>query len=269
MAHAWKACWVQALRGSNPLSSAISDCSSRVVNVNAEQNRRTPSRRIVVRRRRRERQILLFGLISIVLAAVTFAAMAIYRGDVESPWAAPIYTPPSEFESDVRLACPPTDSYPVNEAEIPLRVYNGTNTQGLAGSVATTLEGRNFYIVSIGNASRSYEHVARISYGTEGLVKAYTLARHFEEVELVLDTREGGVIDITLGARFDVTMIRPLLAPELNADTPLSPYAQCLPLSLIVAEPAPRNIPDDPLAPEASPLPEDDDVEGDPDGITD
>jgi len=221
------------------------------------------TRREVVRRRRHERQILVFGLAAILLATVSFAGYSVYTGEAEGPFSEPFVTPAGEFVSDIRLPCPPNDTLPMNAGEVPVRVLNSTDRAGLAGSVLSTLEGRGFYALGATNASRTYEDVARITFGVNGLVQAYTVARHFDEAELVLDTRDNGTVDITLGDGFEPESIRALLAPELDADTILSPRAQCLPADLVPAEPAPRSVPDDPFAPDpsASPSPSPDEDE--------
>lgn len=179
---------------------------------------------------------------------------SIYKGETAGPFSAPFVTPASEFESDVNVACPPNDAVPMVPTEVAVRILNGTDKAGLAGSAADDLEGRGFVITNVGNWSRSYGETVRIMYGESGLVQAYTLATYFTNSELVLDTRENTVVDVVLGDKYAAATLRGQLAPELEADVPLTASVQCLPLSLIAPEPAPRTIPDDPFA-TASPSP--------------
>ncbi len=220
------------------------------------------TRREVIRRRRRERQVIVFGVLLIFLATVTFAATSVYQGDAEGPFSQPFVTPAGEFESDVRLACPTPGSVAVDTGEVAVRVLNATGRQGLAGSITNTLEGRGFVTTSPGNWNREYEGTVRIMYGAEFLTEAYTAALHFEDAELVLDTRTSSIIDIVLGEDFEDTTLRPLLSPELASGSELSPTAQCLPIGLVPAEPGPRTLPPDPFEVEG----EDDEFDEDFDG---
>src|SRR6187431_948350 len=115
MAHAWKACWVQALGGSNPPSSASrANGRAHVTAAGTPQG----SRRKAVRRHRRERQVLVFGLLTIGIVAVTFIAGFV--------------TPKADFTSSITVACPPAGSLPLKTDQVAVRVLNGTIKDGLA-----------------------------------------------------------------------------------------------------------------------------------------
>lgn len=224
-----------------------------------EPSRRPRTRRDVVRRRRRERQFLLFGVLLIALVFVALSATKVYRGEEEWPWAADFTTPIAAFESDITLVCPPADATPLPAGEVVVRVLNGTDRSGLAGSIQEDLSGRGFTTVGAANWSRTYGGVVRIMFGTEGIAQAYTLARHFAESELVLDSRDGITVDLVAGADYDVeSSLISITSDELDPSVPLSAPAQCLPYTQIQAEPAPRVLPENPLAseePEASEAP--------------
>ena len=229
-------------------------------------------RRKVVRRRRRERQTVVFGIALIVIAAVAFAAAAVYQGEAEGPFSAEFHTPVGEFESDVKLACPAPGSEPLPYEEVVVRISNGTQTSGLASSVGETLRGRNFEVVGTQNWSRAYGDYIQILYGREGLQHAYTLATHFDRVDLVLDNREDITLDLILGEQFAAEpALREMLSPELASDLVLAARGECLPIHLITAQPAPRTLPENPFAEEepetdASPDAEADEGEGEGEG---
>ncbi|MFN3867211.1 MAG: LytR C-terminal domain-containing protein [Demequina sp.] len=213
------------------------------------------ARRRAVRRHRRERQFVVFGIALIALAALAFAAFAVYRGDVEGPFDRAFYTPAGEFESNVTLACAPSDTQPLPYAEVVVRVNNAAGVSGLASTTADTLEGRGFVVVGATNWAQDYSGKIRILYGAQGLLHAYTLATHFPEVDLVLDNRPDITVDLILGTQFgEDPQIRELLSPELDPELALSSRGECLPVNVITARPAPRTLPDNPLA-EASPSP--------------
>lgn len=218
-------------------------------------------RRAAIRRRRRERQILVFGLILVGLAFTGLFFASVYRGDVDGPFSAPFVTPESEFETDVNIACPPSGAMPLPPTEVALRVMNATETAGLAGTTADDLEGRGFVVVDATNYSRPYTDAVQILYGEEGLVQAYTVSTYFTEFEMVLDSRDSAVVDVILGDAYGNGSLRPQDAPELSLENPLVRPQQCVPIELVVPVPAPRNIPENPLAtaspePSESPSPE-------------
>jgi hypothetical protein len=211
------------------------------------------SRRAVVRRHRRERQVFVFGLLFVGIAAVAAIAMGVYRGDIQGPFAASFVTPAPTFSATTSIVCPPGGSLPLPADQVAVRVLNGTRTQGLAAQTTADLKGRGFVTLGAANWTRSYDGTARIMFGRAGVQKAYTLALQFPTAELVLDTRDNATVDVVLGAKF--TELRPLLSPELNPNTPLAANAPCLPASLVDAEPAPHIYPKDPLAPVTTPSP--------------
>ncbi|MGC4173890.1 LytR C-terminal domain-containing protein [Demequina sp.] len=211
------------------------------------------SRRRAVRRHRRERQVLVFGIILIIIAAIVFISMGVYKGTIRGPFNASFVTPQAEFTSSVTTPCPPSGSMPLDNSEVAVRVLNGTDTPGLAGTALNDLENRGFVPLAATNWSREYEGTARIMFGETGLQKAYTLARQFPATEMVLDTRDNATVDVVLGDEF--TSIVDPLDPQLDEDVPLTATVECLPMSQIEPEPAPRIYPADPLAPKSTPTP--------------
>lgn len=218
--------------------------------------RRPDAGRARARRHRRERQIIVFGLLIIAVAFTGVFAAGVYKSDIDGPFSRAFVTPAGAFDSDIDLVCPPPSSYPLPADQVGIRVLNGTTASGLATSALTSLEARGFVGVAVGNWTRTYGDTVRIVFGPDGVQQAYTVARHFAEAELVLDTREGTLVDVILGDSFaDDPNLREAIAPELAEDLQLSANAECLPASLITAEPAPRDLPRNPLDPEPSPSP--------------
>ena len=225
----------------------------------ASRSRILRTRRDVVRRHRRERQFLVFGLLVGVLIALGAIGLAAYQGRIDSPIDAAFQTPEPDFSTDVTVPCPYSDaerSMPLPPAEVLVRVRNGTDKTGLARDTLEVLTGRGYRGAGATNwDNRTYSDSIRIQFGEDGLRQAYTVARNFPTVEYVLDNREGAVVDIILGATFEVKQMRPPYAPELDATTALVAPLRCLPLDRVTPQPAPHIIPADPLAPVATPTP--------------
>ncbi|WP_062518936.1 LytR C-terminal domain-containing protein [Demequina silvatica] len=212
-------------------------------------NPRPDARRAKVRRHRRERQIIVFGVLLVLVAFAGVFAAGVYKGDVDGPFSQAFVTPAGAFESDVTLVCPPNGKTAMQHRKVGVRVLNGTDTNGLAGSVTDELESRKYVVVSTENWGRTYGDYVRLYFGPEGIRQAYTVALNFDgEVDMVLDTREGTLVDIVLGAGFaEDGTLRSTLDPELDPDAVLSANAECLPVTLVNPEPAPRTLPDNPL----------------------
>jgi hypothetical protein len=187
----------------------------------------------------------------------------VYQGRVNSPINFAIVTPPPDFESSVKWPCAPLDqgdgeNLPMSPTEVTVRVLNGTDEQGLARNTLEVLTGRGYVPAASGaatNWNRTYSETVRIQFGEEGLRQAYTVAANFPEYEMVLDNRDGAVVDIILGDLFETKDIRPQYAAELDSTVELTAPVQCLPIALVPKEPAPRIIPVDPLAPIVTPSP--------------
>lgn len=211
------------------------------------------TRRKVVRRRRRERQVLVFGILTIGIAAIVFISMGVYKGTITGPFNVAFVTPSADFSSTVKVVCPPNNTTPLDPSQVAVRVLNGTQTPGLAGNTLEDLVGRGFVGLGATNWNLDYKGTARIMFGETGIAKAYTLALQFPASELVLDTRTNATVDVVVGASY--TKLVGQLDPQLNPDVPLSANALCLPLAQVEPEPAPRIYPADPLAPKATPSP--------------
>ncbi|WP_430867836.1 LytR C-terminal domain-containing protein [Demequina aurantiaca] len=217
----------------------------------------TASKRARVRRRRRERQILVFGAIFGGLALAGFFFASVYRGDIEGPFAQPFVTPESAFETEVNIACPPAGVMPMAPTDVSLRVINATNTAGLASTTSKDLSGRGFVVTGSSNWTRDFPGTVRIYYGEEGLAQAYTLSTYFTDFEMVMDTRDSALLDLIIGDDYSAAdSLRSQDAAEISTEIAFVRPQQCVPIELVAPEPAPRNLPDDPLAspePEASP----------------
>ena len=215
------------------------------------------TRREILRRHRRERQVLFFGVLAVALGTVGFGAYSIYTGNMVGPFSASFVTKAADFKSTITLPCPPADSLPMDTGDVYFRVFNGTSRAGLAGTVLTDLEGRGYAGGGSANWSRTYDHTARIMFGVDGIRQGYTVARNFENPELILDSRKGLTVDVVVGTDYSGELV-PLTDPSLDPKLPLSAPAQCENARLIDPEPAPKNIPADPrisTSPSKSPSP--------------
>lgn len=219
------------------------------------------TRRELLRRRRRERQFLVYGAIVFAMAAVAFSAYSIFTGKVEGPFAEPFITNAGDFSSEITLPCPPKDSLPLPESDVMVRVRNSTEKPGLAGTALADLVGRGFQSGGANNFEEfEFEGTARIIFGVDGVQEGYTVARHFTDPVLVLDSRNGPGVDVILGIKYESLV--PLYSPNLDPNLQLTEPAECLPASLIEPILAPSRYPEPSPVPSVTvtegPPPEDD-----------
>ena len=209
----------------------------------------------LIKRRRRDRQIIVFGFLGVVLLFVSFVAYSVYQGRIDSPINYGFVTPSAEFGSDVTLPCPPTGdgALPMPANEVSFRTLNATEETGLAKNYFVDLTGRGFVGVQATNWNRTYDGLALIAFGDEGLRQAYTIAAQFTQSELVYDDRDGAIVDVILGDLAVDAELRPAYAPELDEDVELTASGPCLPIDLLSPVPGPAHLPVDPLAPSPSP----------------
>ncbi len=121
-----------------------------------------------------------------------------------TPEPAPGTTPPPAAEAPE----------PVPAADVPVAVYNGSGTSGLAATTATELEEQGFPVETTGNAdSRDYE-VTEIRYAAGDEALAATLAATIPGA-LSVESEEpaSGTLHLVLGADFN-GIGQPVAAPE-------------------------------------------------------
>lgn len=190
------------------------------------------------RRRKRERQAVIFGGVLAGLATVGLGATAIWTGGMDSPVTREFTTiSPSPTVDATAPPCVPADTPPVPYGNIAVNVFNATSRPGLAGSTADLLGQRGFVIGSTDNYGLRLRGTARIGFGAQGIAKAYTLAAHFPDAELVYDDRTDDAVDVALGTTF--AELVPLDDVQLTADEPMAGVPGCVPLADAVPGPAP------------------------------
>jgi hypothetical protein len=121
---------------------------------------------------------------------------------------------------------------PVPAAQVTVKVYNASSRVGLAGATAAALAERGFVIGATENAAVTYDGVARIIFGTNGVAQAYTLAAHMDGAVLILDARPDATVDLALGAEFPE--LKPLESVALDPATPLVAPTGCTPFDEVV-----------------------------------
>lgn len=94
---------------------------------------------------------------------------------------------------------------------IPVRVFNASDTGGLAQDIAIELRARQFRVLSAGNytGDATPAPYATIVYGSVGKQIALTLAQQVKNPQLVEDTRVDPSVDLVLGTKFALIPVPP------------------------------------------------------------
>jgi len=197
--------------------------------------------RLLRRRREHARQIVIFGLLGTLLASAFVVALLAFGGALQLPFdrdfssgrdAAPAFTPPCLPSVPGQIDGP----LPVPYDEIELRVFNASGVGGVATASQTVLNRRGFVINTLGDWE-TIMPINQLRFGTEGIVAAYTVAAHFEDIQMVLDNRPDSSVDLIMGEDFDEPL--PTTEVTLAADQPLLNIRGCQPAYELDPAPAP------------------------------
>ena len=114
----------------------------------------------------------------------------------------------------------------LDPAQVQIRVYNATATEGLATRVGAELARRGLKVTDVGNdpLSRPVEGIGQIRYGMQGSNQATFVAANFPGLVFVLDSRTNSVVDVVLGPEFSA-MVPPDQVPAALAATQASTAA--------------------------------------------
>lgn len=172
--------------------AASSDTSDPLANL-------SPYQRYV--RRRQQRETMVFTIIGSVMAGLLVLSILVGFGILPFPFFNDFKQAP-QYAQAGDVPCPTSEkAVPLDKMEV--HVVNGTDVSGLAGKVAAGLKERGIPVKDIGNITTgSYEGKVQIITGPTGVNVAYTLARAFEDAEIVLDPRPTSDVTVTIGSRY-------------------------------------------------------------------
>ena len=141
----------------------------------------------------RVRALVVVGVLAV--AAIVFVITALVR-DSQGDEVTADNCPAGAPLADVTL--------PDDPADVTVKVYNGTNTTGLAESVTNEFKNRRFTVQKPGESKTRYKGVAEIRYGPDAVGRAQLLRAYFlDQSKLEYNAkRKGIVIDIVIGNGF-------------------------------------------------------------------
>jgi LytR cell envelope-related transcriptional attenuator len=163
-------------------------------------------------RRRRRRAAITLTVVSALLLATFGYAASFIQG-----WVSP--TTPKTLA--IATCHSTTTVQPVTPSMVTINVYNATNRNGLAASVAKSLQGQGFKIASVANdpLGMSIQGVGEVRSGPAGAAGASLVATRLSGATVVPDGRTDATVDIVLGEKFTALSAPPKAAPPKTAKT--------------------------------------------------
>jgi len=147
-----------------------------------------------VRARRKRRSLITLAVVLLGLFFAFWYAWSYYQADTTArATRAPAAT------------CAPYDAKAVTPDRTTVNVYNASNRNGLAGTVAKSLRDRGFTIGKVANdpSKRKPPAVAEVRHGPAGVAQAKLVASSLPKgTKVVADKRKGAAVDVALGAKF-------------------------------------------------------------------
>lgn len=152
-------------------------------------------------RRRQQRETMVFTVIGSVMTVLLVISILVGFGIVPFPFFDDFKQAP-QYAQAGDTPCPTSDkAFPLDKMEI--HVVNGTDVSGLASKISKELKARGITVKDTGNiSSGSYEGNIRIVTGPTGVNVAYTLARAFEDAEIIMDPRPTPDVTVTIGSQY-------------------------------------------------------------------
>lgn len=181
------------------------------------------------RRRIQQRQTVVFGSITTLMAVLLLVAMLVWTGVLPFPFNREFTTAPDP--NRVVIPCLPTDAEPVELQTISANVYNSTSRSGIAAEAASQLSSIGVSVGTTDNwTSQSLQESARIQTGPSGVTAAYTLAQYIPDsvIQFNADTTND-VLTVILGAEWN-GITSPEAVAEANPDGALTSREGCVPL---------------------------------------
>lgn len=158
------------------------------------------------RRQLRHRQSTIIGGTLAALAVLVVVALLLWTGVLPAPYD-PEFSSPKDDATPVVQPCPPSDAVTTELTSFAINVYNGTDTAGLAGTVADALSDAGLTVATTADWPRgSYDGDVQLTTSVAGLANAYSLSRVFTGTVVVqIDETQDpadGTVSVVLGGLY-------------------------------------------------------------------
>jgi uncharacterized membrane protein (DUF485 family) len=159
------------------------------------------------RRRQRRRAAITLSIVALLMLGTFAYAAAYFQGWVGNRTPEPVAS---------RACQVVTAAVSLKPSTVTINVYNATNRNGLAASVAKLLRTQGFKIADVANdpMDKRIEGVGEVRHGRSGAAAATLAAARLAGVKVVLDARTDNTVDLVLGNRFTALRSPPKVTPS-------------------------------------------------------
>ena len=169
---------------------------------------------------RRQRMLSLIVLSALVIAVVVGAAWAwrtLQRPAVSEQEAAPAASAPAEATA----GCPAPGSLPAAPDQVVVTVLNGTDVNGLAGSITEQLDARGFGTGQAANADPTQVPLL-IQHGPDDYLAAMAVAAQFPDAQVEeSEDLSGGAVTVTIGEGYPELVDEATATAALQEEVPM------------------------------------------------
>ncbi|QCX47368.1 LytR family transcriptional regulator [Arcanobacterium haemolyticum] len=179
------------------------------------------------RKRIQQRQTVIFGSISAVMAFLLVFGTLIWVGVIPAPFNVGFS---SKVEPTATVPCPSDNAKPKDLATLTTRIYNSTSVSGQAGAVGQALSSLGVTVTETTNWNgKPLPEATRLIAGKKGIDGAYTLRAYFPGATIHFDANTNSdVIDVVIGKKFTETHIGPT---DEEKSSSMEPIKNCTSVS--------------------------------------
>lgn len=174
------------------------------------------------------------------MAGLTVLSLMVWTGMLPVP--DPGFAQPQATSTAPVEPCPPADAVTAQISSIPVNVYNGTDTPGLAKDVSQTLQTAGLTVSNVTDWPRgNYSGDVLLTSSPAGLANAYSIAQIFNGTVLV-DIDENTAADdtsvsIVLGTQYSSGIFGADEISQVQAGQPITAPKGCKPVTAASAAP--------------------------------
>ena len=166
------------------------------------------------------------------MALLVIISFLVWSGVLPVPYD-PGFSSAKDDATPVVQPCPASDTTTSDVIAIPVNVYNGTDSAGLASTVADVLTDAGMTVGATTDWPRgTYEGAVLITSSEAGLTNAYTLSRAFSgTVTVRIDENTDAAdttVSVVLGSEYEHTILTSGEIGQLAAGQPITAPAGCV-----------------------------------------
>lgn len=173
------------------------------------------------RRRQRRRAAITLSLVALLMLGTFAYAAAYFQG-----WVGNRATASAVASQDCQVVAA---AQALKPGAVTINVYNATNRNGLAASVAKLLRTQGFKIADVANdpLDGRIDGVGEVRHGRSGAVAATLAAARLSGAKVVRDARTDNTVDLVLGNQFTALRAPPKVSPSKATKPTSSTTGSC------------------------------------------